>query len=267
METNIELIEKITSKENKTYKNMLKLKLKKYRDKEGTYLIEGENLVMDCLQKGGVSLIIFSESKFKKNRDILNKTREFEKLRLCIFEDKLFEKIAETENSQGIIGVAKKKNITMAEFFADGNKKIIVLDKVSDPGNIGTIIRTARATDHKIILTKGTVDPYSPKVVRASMGAILDIPLIQSDSYEELVEVLKRNEIPIVGAILNGNTPFEELNLTNGGAIILGNEGEGISEELIKKIDIGVTIPMEDKVESLNVSIAGALLMYKAYLK
>ncbi len=256
----------ISSKENKIYKRLIKLHQKKQRDKESAYLVEGENLVLDSAKKGTVELIVFSKKYYEtKGLDRFKKILEA-RVNYLILDEKLFDSVSETETPQGVLGISRKKVYTIEDFFCNINK-IVVLDKVQDPGNVGTIIRTAKATKHSIIILKGTADPYSPKVVRSTMSAISDIPILFFENSKKLVELLKKKNITLVGGDANGNVSYKDIRNHENVAIVLGNEANGISEELIASLDKKVSIPMEEGIESLNVAVAAGLMMYESYSK
>ena len=229
------------------------------------YLIEGEKLVIDTLNQKAVITIVASEEYYSSNLE-KNFIREAAANNgLSVFEDKLFEMIKGTENTQGIIAVAKKHVYGIEEFFAEKNR-IILLDRLQDPGNVGNIIRTAKATNHKLIFIKGTVDPYSPKVARAAMSALSDIPILLIDRYEDVISLLKQMKIIIIGADANGNINFQDMGKIENTAIVIGNEANGISCELMEVLDKKVSIPMEKGIESLNAATAAGLMMYRMYL-
>ncbi len=261
----IKYMKTINSKDNKVFKKLIKLQQKKQRDKEAEYLIEGENLVIDSARKKVVNLIVFSENYYKTKG-----TAKFDELLESDFDyivlnEKLFASVSDTETPQGVIGVSKKKRYSVEQFFSDRNNKIVVLDRVQDPGNVGTIIRTAKATKHKLIIIKGTADPYSPKVVRSAMSGISDIPILFIDNVEELENLLHNRKIILVGGDAKGDMSYKEIGEYKDIAIVVGNEGNGISKEMITLLDRKVSIPMEESIESLNVAIAAGLMMYESY--
>lgn len=259
--------EHISSKDNRIFKLCSHLLKKKYRDREGKFLIEGENLVFEALLLNSkLDLIILSEDykgleNIKKNRynDIL----------IYTMDSKLFRKISSTEESQGILAVAKKPEYDICKLkslIGEGN--VVVLDKLQDPGNIGTIIRTAEGAGYKCLISiKGTADIYSPKVVRAAAGSLLRLPIFFISSEEELLKLsYDLGKKTAVTCFENAIYYYEE-DLSKNIALIIGNEGNGCSDFLIENSDIKLKIPMDGKLESLNASVAAGILMYESMRK
>ena len=242
----------IGSKENELFKKLKKLKSKKYRDSEKLFLAEGRKFLdLDEEPK----IIIFKEGIEEK---ILNKSDKYNSKKIILTE-KLFKELSMQENSQGVILCYNSKLKVVEEL--DDN--IVVLNRVSDPGNLGTIIRLTDAAGFKdIILTKGSVDCYNEKVVRSSMGSILSVNLYYVDE-DEIVNLLKTKGYKlIVTALEKDSIPYTGLKLTNKNAFIFGNEGDGVSKDIIEKSDEKVIIPIYGSAESLNVAIASAILLY-----
>lgn len=250
---------KITSKENKIFKECSRLAQKKYRDREERYLIEGENLIFDALEADTEIdyMIVREGTSYETDYD-----GDFYSL-----EPKLFDALAQTETSQGIMAVVKKKKFD-ADYLADINKddsNFIVLDRLQDPGNIGTIIRTAEGAGYSgIICVKGTVDVYSPKVVRAAAGSVFRIPIVSVEDGRELQKLVSRLGKKLAVTCLNDDKYYFDVDIRKGIALVIGNEGGGCDPMLIEDADIKVTIPMKGKLESLNASVAAGILMYEA---
>ncbi|MEG0918962.1 MAG: RNA methyltransferase [Anaerovoracaceae bacterium] len=253
----------ITSKDNKIFKKALSLTSKKYRDRLDQYLVEGEKLVNEALAAGLVEVVII-ESSYK--REIHYDEGDF-----VFMMGKLFERLAQTEHSQGIIAIVNKRKYTekeFAEILKEKNGNVVVLDCLQDPGNIGTIIRTADAASYSgLIAIKGTGDIYSPKVVRSTAGSVLRLPLLQVETQEKAIEFLKENNKTVVGTCFETDKYFYEVDLRNNIGLVIGNEGNGMSKTFIDNADINVKIPMEYPVDSLNASVAAGILMYQSKVK
>ncbi len=258
-------MEIIESKDNKICKKIIKLKSKKHRDTESEYIVEGEHLTIDSLKKNANSLVIISNKYFSLKKDVMVFFEE-NNIEYVVVDDKLFGFLSETDNPQGILAIVKKTIFKEEDFFTKENNNIVVLDRIQDPGNVGTIIRTARATNHKVVIMKGTVDPYSSKVVRAAMSAISDTPMIFVESYEKLKSIMKEQKIVLVGTHLKAENSYKEIIEYDNIAIVMGNESQGIHEELIDILDKKIYIPMEEGIESLNVSVAAGIIMYESYI-
>lgn len=257
----------IISKNNQTYKLFQKLETKKYREKTGLYLIEGENLMEEALNnKAVIETVIIrkgEEHRFQPMIDTLTKDSDAQ---ILTAESALFENMVQTETSQGIIAAVRKPVCSPEHFIANkvsGN--FVVLDRLQDPGNIGTIIRTADAAGYKaVVVIKGTADVFSPKVVRSATGSLFRIPVIFFETEEETVRFIKAAGKRLVATTLTGSRNYYEEDLRDDIALIIGNEGNGISDTLIEKSDLKIKIPMEGTIESLNASVAAAIIMYEA---
>ena len=176
--------------------------------------------------------------------------------------------MVDTENTQGILGVLKYKERDLINNISKDNKFVLILDRIQDPGNMGTIIRTADSAGvDAIILLKGCVDIYNPKVIRSTMGSIFDMNIIHATQYET-VDFLKQNGFNIVSSYLQTDNYYHETNYEGKIALVIGNEANGINDDLISKSDKLIKIPIYGKAESLNAAISAAILMYeiKKYL-
>ena len=245
----------IDSKENKKYKFFKSLFLKKNRDKNKLFLLEGKKLLIEALNENlNIENIICTE-KFVKSfefRDsVLNK--------IIILSENLFKNLTELTNSEGVI--------TIVNYVDDkkiSTKNIICLENVSDPGNFGTIIRTANAFGIKDILTINCVDKYNSKVLRATMGALFRTNIV--DCNIDKIKELKGNGYRLISTTLSENSKFlEEFNFEGKNIVVMGNEANGVSEEMLNISNDHLKIDMDNSMESLNVSIATALIMYKIF--
>ena len=254
----------ITSKDNPVYKSACRLTRKKYRDDAGMYLIEGVKSLEDALQLGiGIRNIFIREDRAVPESFPAEKT--------SLMDRELFEKLSGTETSQGVIAVADK-NITDISSFAgrmgNSNDNVVILDRLQDPGNAGTIIRTAEAAGYRaVIVMSGTADVYSPKVVRAAAGSLFRMQLFSSSDMNETVRILKASGKCIVSADLDTDVMYNGVDLSENIALVIGNEGQGVSRGFLEASDIKVRIPMEGSIESLNAAVAAGILMYQSHNK
>lgn len=255
------LIKKITSKNNDKYKLIKSLGMSKYRNREKLYLAEGLRTVELALEFGKVpKFIAVNETFLNKNPNMIDELKDTE---VFVFPDDLFEKVISTENSQGIIAVMKMDNRKFEDFSGKNIRNILVVDRVQDPGNMGTIIRTADAFGiDLLIVVNGSVDVYNPKVVRSAMGSLFYMDFIYADE-KEAFEFLKKEGFILVSSSLEAKTFFDKVDYPEKTALVVGNEANGISDFWIKNSDRLVKIPMFGKAESLNVSISAAILMYE----
>ncbi len=250
----------IESKENNLFKNTKKLKERKNRNKISKYIIEGFRLIQEAF-KANVDidyLIVTEDALGKIDQFLLNYITE--EMKIYKISDNLFKELISTENPQGILAV-----INMNEMPLQANGDFYLLcDKLQDPGNLGTIIRTAHAAGVQgIILTKGTVDIYNEKTIRSTMGSIFYIPIHYDDDNLSLAKSLKEDGFNFVVTSLDTDKDFFEEDLRGKIILTVGNEGNGVSKEVLDLADIKVKIPMPGNAESLNVAIATSVIMYE----
>jgi TrmH family RNA methyltransferase len=249
-------VELIVSKENEFFKKVKKLKSKKYREEYSLFLAEGKKFFdFDITPE----FILFRED-ISENSDIFQRGSRFETRRVQLSE-KLFKELTSQETSQGvIIGYKIKKG---DENRAENN--VVVLDGVSDPGNLGTILRVADAAGFKdIFLTKGSADCYNEKVVRSSMGSIFNLNIVYMEGTE-LLDFLKQNSYRVHTTALDKTSiDYTEMKMAEKNAFVFGNEGNGVSKLFLDNCDEKVIIPIYGTAESLNVAMASGIILYKS---
>lgn len=240
----------ITSVQNTMIKNIKRLHKKKYREQSNQFLVEGHHLVNEAhLSDFTIDKIILREDvdlpDWVTEEDIVNVTSE------------VFQTITQTETPQGIAAVVNKY-----EFARNKSGHVLLLDAIQDPGNLGTMIRTAEAAGFtRVVLGKGTVDPYNDKVLRSTQGSIFYMPIIQTDLSDEISK-LKANDYEVWAATLEDSVVYHKEEVKSLVALIIGNEGAGISEEIVSQADKNIKIPIYGQTESLNAGIASGILMY-----
>lgn len=248
----------IESKDNALFKYTKKLKERKHRTKENKYIIEGFRLVQEAFKANcNIEYIIVNENGKEKLEDYLSEYMG--NIKIYEMKNELFSQLSSTENTQGIVAIANINNS-----ISDINGDFYLLcDKVQDPGNLGTIIRTAHAAGvNAVILTKGTVDIYNDKTIRSTMGSIFYVPIIQDEDLS-VVKDLKEKGFSIVATSLEGKNDFFDEDLTGKIVITVGNEGNGVSNEVYDISDKKVKIPMPGGAESLNVGVATSIILYE----
>ena len=239
-------MELITSLDNQKVKKWCKLKNKKYRDESNLFLVEGDHLVLEAI-KSGNALEIIMENDISFSGDI-NK--------YYVTKD-ILRKITSLDSPPSIIAVVKK-----IEEKEEGNK-LLLIDGLQDPGNLGTIIRSAVAFNiDTIVLGNNTVDLYNEKVIRATQGLLFHINIIKRDLYEYVYELKKRN-YQLIGTRVTHGKPIEKLNILSKYAFIIGNEGSGVNEKLLELCDDYAYIEMSESCESLNVGVATGIILYE----
>ena len=248
-------MEYINSLENSTIKKIKKLKNRKYREIEKKFLAEGHKFLdFEYLPE-----IIIINNNILENKNIIEKINQID-CRKIVIDDKIFSQLSSQENSQGVILVYSFCESDIKKIGDD----IVVLDKIQDPGNLGTIIRAVDAVGLKdIVLTKGSVDCYNEKVVRSSMGSIFNLNIIYLEE-EEILDYLKKNNYKmIVTALEEKSIPYTNMKLEGKNAIIFGSEGNGVSKNILSHGDEVVIIPIYGSAESLNVAMASGIILYK----
>lgn len=234
-----------TSIQNSKIKDLRKLSQKKYRDEKKQFLIEGEHLMIEAYKQGVLDEIFLKEGEETSIS-----------VPISYVSDTVMKYISQLDTPPKILGLCHK-----TEKEKIGNK-VLILEDVQDPGNIGTMIRSAVAFGvDTIVVTKATADIYSPKVVRASQGMIFHVSFVQKEICE-IIPLLKEN-IPIIGTKVNGGKRLKDIEKFSKFAIIMGNEGLGVKEETLNLCDTYVYIPMNSKCESLNVGVAASIILYE----
>lgn len=240
-------MKKITSVNNEYIKQIASLKSKKYREEYGLFFIEGYHLVSEANKANALfEALIVDEKDYVAGINNILVTEE------------IIKKIANTVSPQNIIGICKIKE----EEFVLGNK-ILVLDDIQDPGNLGTLVRTALGFGFKnIILSNNSIDIYNDKFLRSTQGAFFHTNIIKGDLEKWILE-LKGKEYSIIGTGLENSKDVEDIIFLEKTVLILGNEGNGIKDSILDMCDVVANININKELESLNVIVAGGIMMYK----
>ncbi len=247
----------IQTTKNKKYKFIKSLQQKKVRQSEGFFTVEGIKSVRDAISANAdIELVAVSESFSCGDTDLSGN------IPTIVVSDNIFGGLCDTKTPQGIIAVIKidKEKI----FKADSSKLYIFCDNVSDPGNLGTIIRTADAAGFGgVLLSKGCADLYSPKTVRSSMGSFFNIDIIPDFEYNDLISLKSEGFRLYCGALSDDSTSYTDSDFTKPTVIIVGNEANGASDVILKESE-HIIIPIHGNAESLNAGVAASVLMYEA---
>ena len=252
-------MQRISSKDNSLIKHIKRLKEKKYRDEYGEYIIEGLKLIKEAIQENvDIKHIVVCDGC--DNSEMIESHLKYEMARLDFIyvPQNIFKLLSDVENPQGILAVIGK---TSKEIDIDINEDIILaLDDIQDPGNLGTILRTADSVGLKqIIVSKGTADAYNPKVVRSTMGAIFRVKVIECEILKETLKTLQKQEYKLMTTSLKAKKTIYEVDYKKK-IIVIGNEANGVSKEILNLADEKVIIPMLGKTESLNASVATGVI-------
>ena len=259
------MIEEITSRNNRWIKCALQLKQRKFRDRYAMFLMEGLRSVEDAVNQKIERCTCFITSAQLENarcRLLLKKT-EFLSWQIFAVSDTLMKELAGTEHGQGIILMVSKKQHDLETLLMLKKGFYVLLDSVQDPGNMGTILRTAAAAGaDAVLLTKGCTDPFAEKAVRSSMGSILRIPVYENLTIDFIRKIKEKTAIPLYGTALREAIPYKTLSRVPSAIFLFGNEGNGIRQELLELTDENLYIPLAGTVESLNVSVATAVILF-----
>ena len=272
----------ITSTSNAQIKELAKLQKKsRYRDEMRIFLVEGSRMVEE-IPKERIERLYISESFERKNPAYIRELG----MPAEVLSDPVFSYVSDTKNPQGILAVVKRLEYTMEDVLGksalkceekSGEKEknpenhqirvphVIVLDNLQDPGNLGTIFRTAEAAGATgILLSSDSVDVYNPKVIRSTMGSVYRMPFVYVEHLPETLEVLAEAGIHSYAAHLKGKNSYDQEDYTRGTAFLIGNEGNGLRDEVADVAECYIKIPMCGEVESLNAAVASSVLMFEA---
>ncbi len=263
----------ITSTSNSKVKNVMHLNTSsKARREQKLFVVEGIKMFMEA-PSCSVAEVFVSEEYIdrlqntnngnKRNKAVLDKLNE---VGYEIVSDECFKKMSDTVTPQGVLSVIRKKEYDLGELI---NKKerlrILILDGIQDPGNLGTMVRTAEGAGYDLVLaSSNTVDIYNPKVIRSTMGSIYRVPMVYVTDLVKEINQLKAVGVKLYAAHLKGRNNYYDEFYDDKTGIMIGNEGNGLSDEIANMSDVYIKIPMAGQVESLNASVAAAILMYES---
>ena len=248
----------ITSYDNKRIKNVVSLCEKsKARKEQDAFVIEGIKLFEEA-PDSAIKAVFVAES-------FSYKSEKLDRMPVEVVKDDVFKKMTDTLNPQGILCVVKKSFYKLEDLIKSKETPLfIVLEKLQDPGNMGTIMRTAEGAGvTAVIMSNDTVDIYNPKTVRSTMGSIVRVPFVYTDDLKKAIGVLKEAGVTCYAAHLKGTKDCYSYDYKKPTAFFIGNEGNGLSEEISNLADTYIKIPMGGKLESLNASVSAAILMYE----
>lgn len=259
----------ITSTSNPRMKEIIQLRKKsRMRTKTGTFLVEGLRMVREIPEERLVQLYATEEFLKKHRKEPIPGTE------VMLVSPEVFAYISDTKTPQGVLAVVRQSLFTQEEILAkcpgksgtgtDRPAHLLVLDNIQDPGNLGTIFRTAEAAGVTgILLSRDCADIYNPKTIRSTMGAIFRMPFVYTDDLPGAVNSLKKHDIRVFAAHLEGERAYDEEDYRQGSAFLIGNEGSGLRPEVAACADVLVRVPMEGMAESLNAAVAAAVLMFE----
>lgn len=253
----------ITSTSNARVKELLQLQKKsKVRNEQGVFLVEGIRMYQEIPQEQLVKVYV-SETFVDRHQAEIRSISDQRKLEYL--SDHVFQYVSDTKTPQGILCVVRQSSYHLADLLEAENAHLLVLDNLQDPGNLGTILRTAEGAGVTgVIISKESVDIYNPKVIRSTMGSIYRVPFVYAEDLKEVLGQFQAHGIRTYAAHLEGKNSYDKENYTKKTAFLIGNEGNGLRKEIADLADTWIRIPMQGQVESLNAAIATSVLMFEA---
>lgn len=248
----------ISSTSNPRIKNLKKLMTSaRFRREKDCFPVEGPRMFFE-IPKDRILETYVTES-FKDRYEEALRAYPHE-----VIEDRIMRSLSDTRTPQGVLALVRRQETRLSDLLdKEGSRAFLLLENLQDPGNLGTILRTAEAAGMTgVIVDRRSVDPYNTKVIRSSMGAILRLPLMECDALLPVCQHMKAAGIRIFAGHLDGE-PLYRSDFRGSCAFLIGNEGQGLSPEIMAQADQGIRIPMKGKVESLNAAMAAAVLMYE----
>lgn len=252
----------ITSTSNARVKELVQLQKKsKVRNEQGVFLVEGVKMYQEIPQEQLVKIYV-SETFADKQKEEINRLKDRRKLEYL--SDHVFQYVSDTKTPQGILCVVRQSTYCLEDILEAEDAHLLVLDNLQDPGNLGTILRTAEGAGVTgIIISKESVDIYNPKVIRSTMGSIYRVPFVYVEDLKEAIAKVKAHGIFTYAAHLDGKNSYDKEDYTKKTAFLIGNEGNGLRKEIADLADTWIRIPMQGQVESLNAAIATSVLMFE----
>lgn len=250
----------ITSTSNAQVKQIVQLQKKgKLRNELGLYLVEGFRMYRE-VPKRRLQKVYVSESFYLKKKDQVGTPD----MPVEVLSDHVFAHVSDTKTPQGILCLVEQEHYQLTDLLGGKTPFLLVLDNLQDPGNLGTIFRTAEAAGVSgIVMSKDCVDIYNPKTIRSTMGSIYRMPYLYAENLEQKLGELKKQKIRMYAAHLEGSMDYDRSDYRKPSAFLIGNEGNGLREEIAAMADIRIRIPMHGQVESLNAAIASSVLMFE----
>ena len=257
----------ITSSSNSQIKNLMKLqKQSKARNEQEVFVCEGKKMFEEVAsqRRNLIQKVYLVESCYHQNAKqdpAYLKDLDFE-----VVSDQVMKEASETITPQGILAIVKQPTYTLSDMISGDSIRLLLLEDIRDPGNLGTMVRTAEGVGMSgIVLSKDSVDMFNPKVIRSTMGAIFRVPFLYAEDFFACLNQIKNEGIEVYAAHLQGAVWYDKVSFQGKSAILIGNEANGLSETATSLSTQRIKIPMEGNVESLNAAIAAAVLMYESY--
>ncbi len=253
-------MKEITSRDNTAYKQALSLHQKKYRQRTGRFLVEGQRALMTALQENIPPLELWVADSARESKESI--LAQVDSRTVRVVTDGLLQRLARTEEAQGIVAVFAVDSLPR-EVKEPVQDTIVVLDRVQDPGNAGTIVRIAAASGCQAVWTTcGSVDLFNEKAVRSTMGCLFQIPVRVDVTPDEIIAQAREEHRAVYAAALRRSLPYSQILPAERAFWVFGNEGNGITEEVLSSADGCYHIPLHNNVESLNVAMAASVILF-----
>jgi TrmH family RNA methyltransferase len=254
----------ISSTSSGQMKNLVLLQKKaKAREKQGIFVVEGWKMFDEAV-KAGILVKAYVSNNFYHTK-LQENPQYFTGIDYEIVTDSVFKEVSDTKTPQGIMGTVRKPEYSLERMIGTEEAFLLLLEDIRDPGNLGTMIRTAECAGITgIVLNSTCVDIYNPKVIRSTMGSVYRVPIYRAEDFKSTLEKIKNRKIVIFAAHLMGKTYDTEGLFQDKCAFLIGNEANGLSDKTASMADLLIKIPMAGKAESLNAAVAAAILMYEA---
>ena len=255
----------ITSTANQQVKLLVQLnKKRKLRDERGVFVVEGPKMFREA-PKERIEKVYFSETFYEKHKETLIKRIQADGLEFEVMQDHIFKTASDTQTPQGVLCIVRQQASDLPTLLRAEKPLLLLLENLQDPGNLGTVLRTAEGAGVTgILLSSGCVDLYNPKVIRSTMGSIYRMPFFVADDFHAAIRELKGHGVRWYAAHLKGEDSYDRQDYRQPTGFLIGNESRGLSDETAELADCYIRIPMCGRVESLNAAVASAILMYEA---
>lgn len=257
-------MERITSTSNQKIKYVQKLRDKaRFRREEKLFLVEGKRMVFEADPSRVREVFVSEDYKGLAEAEL---EARFPDTDIYLLQANVFKSIVDTQTPQGILAVVEQQDYSIDDMLKGQDTLLLLLEDIQDPGNLGTMIRTGEGAGVTgIITSQNTVDIYSPKTVRSTMGSIYRVPVVTTSDFLATMKALQKEGVTLYAAHLKGEDFYDRADYKKASGFLIGNEGNGLKDETAKAADVFIKIPMEGQVESLNAAIAATLLIYEAH--
>ncbi len=255
----------ITSTANVKVKRIVSLqKKRRLRTEEAVFLVEGIRMFREVPQER-ISEVYVSDVFYRKERETLERVLSGTRIKAEILSEQVFAHLSDTKTPQGVLCVVKRREYSLKEMLKSRCPFLLVLDNLQDPGNVGTIIRTAEGAGATgIILSRDSADVYNPKTIRSTMGSVYRVPFCYAEDMQLVLDKINGAGICTFAAHLDGKRVYDEADYRKPCAFLIGNEGSGLRNDVAEKAKEYIRIPMLGHVESLNAAVAASVLMFEA---